>query len=292
MKKMTAFPFTSKLTYDEKGWPMLDRAVDSVVLRKLMKDYFTNGVHGIGDSTCLQVSALFDGSDTVYVSPGEAMIQGATGYIEDIAELPLTAADNDLPRIDTVVVRLNDNIDFRNMYLDIVIGTPSSVPVAPALTRSDSIWEIGLADLYRTANSTIITNSSITDTRLDSERCGYVTAIDRLDTASLMKQLNAWYKEFVAAADSDYAESRQYYLTLCQEIVDALLAFESVTRDEVLEWFELMKGQLSEDAAVNLQNQLNDLKRWRFVDGYLRVPYGGVGIDDGYLIIDDYEGGE
>ena len=32
MQALTAFPFTSELTYDAKGWPQLDRAVDAAVL--------------------------------------------------------------------------------------------------------------------------------------------------------------------------------------------------------------------------------------------------------------------
>ena len=50
MQSMTAFPFTSVLTYDEHGWPQLDRGVTSEVLRKILKSYYTNGVFGIADS--------------------------------------------------------------------------------------------------------------------------------------------------------------------------------------------------------------------------------------------------
>ena len=39
MQSMTAFPFTSVLTYDEHGWPQLDRGVTSEVLRKILKSF-------------------------------------------------------------------------------------------------------------------------------------------------------------------------------------------------------------------------------------------------------------
>ena len=70
MQKMTAFPFTSKMTFDERGWPQLDRGVTSEVLRKVLKSYYANGVFGIADSTCLQVVAATDGAPTVRARPG------------------------------------------------------------------------------------------------------------------------------------------------------------------------------------------------------------------------------
>lgn len=268
MQKLTAFPFTSKMTFDEKGWPQLDRGVTSEVLRKVLKNYYTNGVFGINDSTCLQVAASTDGSATVKVKPGVCLIQGATGYTEEEASLELTAGDTALPRIDTVVARLNDNTDYRAIYLDIVIGTPATTPQPPALTRSDSIWEIGLANLRRAANSTIITNSEITDTRPDSSRCGYVTAINSLDTESLMQQLNAYYDEFVAQCETDYNVSRQQYLLQCQNIVDDVRNFTDATEEEILVWFQSMKDQLTEDAAIHLQVQINRITEKEFLEKY------------------------
>lgn len=268
MQKMTAFPFTSKMTFDETGWPQLDRGVTSEVLRNVLKNYYTNGVFGINNSACFQVAAPTDGSATVKVKPGVCMIQGATGYTEEETSLDLTAGDTSLPRIDTVVARLNDNTDYRAIYLDIIIGTPATTPQPPALTQSDSIWEIGLANIRVAANSTVITNSNITDTRADSSRCGYVTAIQILDTESLMQQLNAYYDEFTAKCETDYNVSRQQYLLQCQKIVDDVRDFTSATEAEILAWFQGMKDQLSTDAAVHLQVQINEITEKEFLDKY------------------------
>lgn len=264
MQSMTAFPFTSVLTYDELGWPQLDRAVGSETLRKVLQNYYNNGVFATNDSTCLQVTAPVGGASTIQVKPGNCLINGATGFIEETASLDLTAGDTTLPRIDTVVARLNDNSDYRNIYLDVIIGTPASTPVAPALTQTDSIWEIGLANIYRAANSTVVTNANITDTRADSSRCGYVTAIAELDTESLMQQLNAYYDEFVEHCEDDYDTSREEYLAQCNLILAAVQAFETSTEADILEWFDHIKGQISEDAAVHLQEEIDDAAELAF----------------------------
>lgn len=268
MQSMTAFPFTSILSYDEHGWPVLDRAVGSETLRKVLQNYYTNGVFAINNSNCLQITAPAGGSATVQVKPGNCLINGATGFIDEAASLDLTAGDASLPRIDTVVARLNDNSNYRNIYLDIVIGTPGSNPQAPALTQTDSIWEIGLANLYRTPNSTVITSSDITDTRPDSSRCGYVTAIQELDTSSLMQQLNAYYDEFVEQCEDDYNESRAAYLAQCEDLVRRINEFNTATEADILEWFNDMKDQLTEDAAINLQVQINGITENEFLEKY------------------------
>lgn len=79
---------------------------------------------------------------------------------------------------------------------------------------------------------------------------------------------------------------------LQEDYIQEMNRFEEVQQLLFTQWFEMIKGQLSTDAAGSLQNQLNDLKGFRLVEGYLQVPYGGAGLEDGYLIIDDFEGGK
>ena len=268
MHKLNAFPFTSKLSYDEHGWPQLDRAVTSEVLRQIYKRYFTNGVFGISDSTCFQVSVATGGAG-VSIAPGACQIQGATGYEENAVTLEITPNSSNLPRIDTVVARLNDNSDYRSIYFDILEGTPAVTPAAPALTQSDSIWEIGLCNIARAAHSSVITNSNITDTRADSDRCGYVTAIQQLDTSSLYQQFQAYIQEVMDAldaADETYNQTAQTYLETLEETGDAQLAaiteafnaYAAVTEEEFNNWFASIRDILDEDVAGHLQNEIDE----------------------------------
>ena len=268
MHKLNAFPFTSKLSYDEHGWPQLDRAVTSEVLRQIYKRYFTNGVFGISDSTCFQVSVATGGAG-LSIAPGACQIQGATGYEENAVTLEITPNSSNLPRIDTVVARLNDNSDYRSIYFDILEGTPAVTPTAPALTQSDSVLELGLCNIARAANSSVITNSNITDTRADSARCGYVTAIQQLDTASLYQQFRAYIQEVrdaLDAADATYNKTAQNYLTTLETTGDAQLAditqafnaYAAVTEEEFNNWFASIRDILDEDVAGHLQNEIDE----------------------------------
>ena len=183
--------------------------------------------------------------------------------------LEITPNSSNLPRIDTVVARLNDNSDYRSIYFDILEGTPAVTPTAPALTQSDSVWELGLCNIARAANSSVITNSNITDTRADSARCGYVTAIQQLDTASLYQQFRAYIREVqdaLDAADATYNETAQNYLTTLETTGDAQLAaiteafnaYAAVTEEQFNNWFASIRDILDEDVAGHLQNEIDE----------------------------------
>ena len=225
---MIGFPFDSNLTYDEHDVPQFDRAVSSVPLKNLIAKLFSNGVLP-NPSTNLQVVSGDTGM-TVIVKAGFCIINGGLKLEEEDKTLVVQAADATHPRIDTVVMRWNDNNDVRACDLYVVEGTPAASPIRPALTRSGSIYELGLADIFITANSTSIDSFRITDTRLDSNRCGIISSISEFDTTTLYNQIQ-----------SDLAN------------------FQEEEQAEFLAWYQEMKDQLSEDAAGHLQLEIDEV---------------------------------
>lgn len=232
---MQSYPFTSdKITYDEHGLPKYDRAVDSAFLRKVFAHYFSDGVF-YKPENALQV--VTDTGMQVAVEPGSCHIQGAIGIEPNRRTLVVQAAE-ELDRIDTVVARLDLSRAVRSIDLYVVKGTAAESPQAPALTRDSTIWELGLANLFVAKNVTTISQQRITDTRMDTSRCGQVmTPLQTPDWAPYFAQLQA------AIAAQEQAGS------------DQLEAWQA----EFDTWFERIKGQLSEDAAGNLQIQVDDV---------------------------------
>lgn len=186
---MKSYPFTSKkITYDEQGLPIYDRAVDSAFLRKVFSNYFSDGVF-YKPANALQVVA--DTGMQVVVEPGVCHIRGAMGIEESRRTMVVQAAE-EMDRIDTVVARLDLSVDVRSVDLYVLKGTAAESPQPPALTRDSTKWEIGLANLFVAKNVSTITQQRITDTRLDNERCGVVAqTIGDLDTAPYFAQLAA-----------------------------------------------------------------------------------------------------
>lgn len=193
---MKSFPFTSEVTFDGSGYPQFDRAVDSEVLRKVLKNYYTNGVFALNSSSCFLAKTSTAGGMTVTVSPGVCMINGATAYDEASTDLQLDSG-TDQPRIDTIALRLNDNTQYRNISLVVIKGSAEASPKPPALTRAGSIYDLGIANVSVNANTTVLASSAISDTRMDTERCGYVTANQKLDTTNLYNQFQAALDEYL-----------------------------------------------------------------------------------------------
>ena len=184
---MVSFPFDSKIVgYDDSGYPQYDRAVNSSVLANMLNSLATTGIL-LKDINSFSVSA--GDNMLVKVHAGSAIINGITCVEDTERTLSLQAADATYDRIDTVVLRLNTSIDVRAIDLYVVKGTASASPVAPVLTRSGSVYELGLANVYIPANVVTITNERITDTRGDSLRCGYS---EPAGYTGLLSQINAF----------------------------------------------------------------------------------------------------
>lgn len=168
---------------------------------------------------------------SVLVEAGFAICSGGMKLEESQRTLVLQAADATYDRIDTVVLRWNDNDSERICDFYVVPGIPASTPVRPALTRTESVWELGLADLFINAASSEISNQRITDTRYESERCGVISAISEFDTTKIYQQVQADLAGFKTSEQADFVA-----------------------------WFEHIKEQLSEDVAGHLQLEIDAVK--------------------------------
>lgn len=201
---MQSYPFTSQVTYDDEGMPLYDRAVDSAFLRKVFAQYFSNGVF-YKPTNALQVVA--GTGMQIKVHPGVCHIEGAIGIEENERTLVVQAAES-LDRIDTVVARLDLALAVRSIELYIVKGQAAINPQPPALTRDATTWELGLANLRIAKNASAISQQYITDTRLDTARCGMVAqTIGALDTEPYYAQLAAMIEDLQAVINGIEAGS-------------------------------------------------------------------------------------
>lgn len=187
---MRSFPWDSvAVSIGEDGYPVYDRVYQASDLREVYETFFSNGVFMPEGEPSFAVSP---GEDmTVTVTPGKCHIQGTTGYEPEHRTLALTASSNQSDRIDTVVLRWDSSIDARSIDLYVLAGSPSDNPVRPTLTRSETVWELGLCDVFVPKNSLTMTADRITDTRLDDERCGIVVPFDTVDTTTFYAQLQS-----------------------------------------------------------------------------------------------------
>ena len=264
---------------------------------------FFNSVNGDRKYDAMQMSSIFDGLiiDGIFASIGTAFVVKATTaqtvnvgigkawfnhtWTLNDAVLPLECPDSELllNRIDAIVLEVNTTETVRENSIKIIRGTPATDPSRPTLIKEGTIYQYPLCYIYRASGSTTITQSDITN-MVGSDETPFVTGI--LKTISLNELLGQWEAEldqFMADQSNEVAEwteSQKTEMLAWFEDLKSDLRLEQQTLDEwiaseqsdFLAWYGRMKDQLSEDAAGNLQVQIDKEKTERllltgFVDG-------------------------
>ena len=150
------------------------------------------------------------GAGRGWVHPSRFTGYSITKREADTLTMPL--ADPSLPRIDRIIMRYDAGA--RAASLQVLQGTASSTPMAPAISRTELIYDLCLAEIARPAGSTSITTGQITDTRLDEALCGIVRdGVTGIPTDELLaaarERINALEEKATssAAAAKDSAEA-------------------------------------------------------------------------------------
>ena len=166
----------------------------------LISLFLTDGVKSGGSN--LQVVADSSTFMQVQVRPGSAIIRGYYYHILDNAKnILVPPADATHPRIDRIVLRLDLNEKARYITADIKAGEPQAQPAAPPLTRTNAVWELGLATIQVKAGVTDIRQADITDTRLKLPDCGLIDSKIQADTTAIFDQLQDFYDQEVTNFD-------------------------------------------------------------------------------------------
>lgn len=148
------------------------------------------------------------GAGRGWVHPSRFTGYSITKREADTLAMPL--ADPSLPRIDRIVMRYDAGA--RAASLQVLQGTASSTPTAPAISRTELIYDLCLAEITRPAGSTSITTGQIADTRLDEALCGIVRdSVTGIPTDELLaaakERINA-LEETASAAAKEAAASK------------------------------------------------------------------------------------
>ena len=232
-----------------------DRGYTDDFLAEWVASFIENGVYNT------ELGVMAAGDMNITVQPGRAWINGRIYILTEALTIPVEVSDGKLNRYTSIVLRADANA--RKITVQAVDGTYSAQPTAPNVTRNSEIYELKLADIYVAAGAISISQAEITDTRLDNEVCGLVYCpVEHIDTESLynqiqtdltnfrnisQKEFDAWFSAFISSANGNISEYENSFLV----------------------WFEHMKDQLSEDAAGNLQLQIDNLNNAALGGGFV-----------------------
>ena len=204
-----------------------DRVYLSEHFAKYFASFIGNGVFG-GKSNELMVSQNINSGMKVDVLSGMSWINGFWYENTSNLTLDISVADGVLNRIDNVVVRWG-KIE-RSIWITIVKGTPATNAVAPSIERSSDYYDLKLAEISVKAGATNITQADITDTRLNSDVCGFVVGVvQQFDTTEFGNQLDGYISKY-AAEYKAFLEGLE--LTGTNEVNSLIDRLNAIVKDE------------------------------------------------------------
>lgn len=137
-------------------------------------------------------------------------------------QLAIDAADSTLNRIDRVIVEWKTTNYVDLPEIKILKGTAAGAAKTPALTNNSTVRQLSLARISIAAGTTALTNSMITDERLDPSVCGIVTEQVKIDTSMIHAQV-----------DAVCTETQEQAAAVLKAITDELAALEAGTAVEL-----------------------------------------------------------
>lgn len=165
-----------------------DGKYDRSYLAEDFANYFASFItNGVFEELGGKLEVVVDNGMSIIVKNGVAWINGYRYENDSDLSITLDSADGTQSRIDSIVVRLD--ITNREIKIHVKKGSLSTSPITPAITRNSDIYELQLATIRVSANTAVLTQSMITDTRNDDIVCGWVTSIGSQDTLLDMIQL-------------------------------------------------------------------------------------------------------
>ena len=125
--------------------------------------YFSTRTSGVfSTEEDFAVTVAEDGGTAVTVGAGRAWMHpsrftGQSVTLREARTVELPFADSNLPRIDRVVLRYDATS--RSTSLQVLQGTPSSEPSAPAISRTELVYDLCLCQISRPAGQTALTTA-------------------------------------------------------------------------------------------------------------------------------------
>lgn len=199
LERLESFPFDSKFDgFNDEGYPVYDRAVGASMLRETFKQFFSDGVFG----TPADAWRISKGEGlSVKVAPGTAIIRGGIASTTDTVTLKLTDSAPQGRLAYSIFLRVDDNEEYRSLYLRVSEGEASSEPAPTNPDNDAAVKELRLGYVVVPSGATNLNEAEIVNEK-GSSVCPYAAPFEDIDLDALLADVkakgDAQYKAFMA----------------------------------------------------------------------------------------------
>lgn len=199
LERLESFPFDSIPDgYDVDGYPVYDRAVGASMLRETFKQFFSDGVFGT-PADAWQITKG-DGL-SVKVAPGTAIIRGGIASTTEAVTLKLTNSAPQGKVAYSIFLRVDDNKEYRSLYLRVSEGEASSEPAPTNPDNDAAVKELRLGYVVVPSGATNLNEAEIVNEK-GSSVCPYAAPFDDIDLDGILSdvrnQSEQQYRAFLA----------------------------------------------------------------------------------------------
>lgn len=213
-----------------------DRTYSADDMNRPYKRLVSNGVFATPQgtpSTDLQVVSAGTGMQII-VQAGEGIF--ANKWFENTAAINITVPNNTstVPRVDSVIVQVDQRTSGRVANIVYRTGTPSSNPAVPAINLVANVTEYRVANIYVAAGANAINQDAITDLR-GSSLCPWITSlIKQVDTSTLFEQYQYAYQQYYEDSTSEFEDYMSEKQTEWNQFVENLTSDLTVATNVIM----------------------------------------------------------
>ena len=240
--RLESFPFDSKFDgYDDEGYPVYDRAVGAGTLRAAFRQFFADGVFG----TPADAWKITKGDGlSVKVAPGTAVIRGGVASAADEVTLKLSDAAPQGRMTYSILLRLDDNVEYRSIYLVASEGE-AGADAAPKVPQDDAgAKELRLGYVVVPSGATDLSGAEIVSEK-GSSVCPYAAPFEDIDMSEFFENLQSKGDEAFSSFVSFLESNREFIES----------ALDGTTAGALQVEIEKLKGTLANDAFWEYVNR-------------------------------------
>jgi len=256
-----------------------DRMYNAVQMSQLFDGIIRDGVfYYVGDRFAVKA---VPSSFSVTVGSGRAWFNGTWTYNDSDYTLELDQSEIQVDRWDAIVLEVNASPNVRRNYLKVIKGTPAQNPQKPEPINNKLVHQHVLAYIKIPGDSTKVIQSNIETQIGTTKLTPWVTGpLQVVDAKELTAQWDDRYKQQYDTHTESYSKLIREYRTKfsdsydswnrsadtrIREVTGRLDATERTMEADFQTWYDNIKGQLSEDAAGHLQNEIDDINTYKTV---------------------------
>ena len=236
-----------------------DRVYDAIQFGRIFDGIIKDGVYATYEKGMMVIAS--SNPAEVIIQPGRAWFNHTWSYNDANVIFDAPAPEVLLERIDALVLEINTELSSRENSFKWVTGTPSSRPERPTLTNTSTIHQYPLCYVHRYPETTMIYTRDITNA-IGTSECPFATGV--LEGIDLDAWINQWDDEFHnwenttrTGFETWMLNQEQVYTTwfnsMSSQMDTDLAAFEA--------WFQTIQGIIDEDAALHLQQEIDELRQ-------------------------------